>query len=219
MNKDTVVVVVVVTTMVYVSTGFLRSQPLYGTRPLVLLVHAVTLFVLLCVPLVLPTPLVHVWNPLPARTCPPYSPSLSCILQPSCLSRLLFLWSSSLARVPPLLPQMGNWELSRVAPSKQLPRHVRDRVFSAYKEATKLEDDNYKAWHCWAMVRPLSLVRHTCTLSRVPCLLSPVIRSPASCPLSPLTCPLSPVWLVLSPLLSSHATLLFFIGIVILLLY
>lgn len=37
-------------------------------------------------------------------------------------------------------------------PSKALPVHVRDRVFSAYKRATVLEDNNYKAWHCWAMV-------------------------------------------------------------------
>lgn len=48
---------------------------------------------------------------------------------------------------------MGNWELSQVAPSKPLPVSVRDRVFTAYKKATELEKDNYKAWHSWAMVR------------------------------------------------------------------
>lgn len=54
--------------------------------------------------------------------------------------------------VSPLSSQMGNWELSRVPPSKPLPITVRDRVFSAYSRATELEKDNYKAWHSWAMV-------------------------------------------------------------------
>lgn len=49
--------------------------------------------------------------------------------------------------------KMGNWELSRVPPSEPLPDGVRDKVFTAYKKATELEDDNYKAWHSWAMVR------------------------------------------------------------------
>lgn len=49
--------------------------------------------------------------------------------------------------------QMGNWELSLVAPSEPLPPNVRDRVFTAFKKATELESDNYKAWHLWAMVR------------------------------------------------------------------
>lgn len=48
---------------------------------------------------------------------------------------------------------MGNWELSRVAPTEPLSDNLRDRIFSAYEEATRLEPDNYKAWHSWAMVR------------------------------------------------------------------
>lgn len=49
--------------------------------------------------------------------------------------------------------QMGNWALSRVPPSKPLPENVCESVFEAYRRATLLESDNYKAWHCWAMVR------------------------------------------------------------------
>lgn len=55
-------------------------------------------------------------------------------------------------RMATIAHQMGNWELSQVAPSEPLPVGVRNRVFTAYKKATELEDDNYKAWHSWAMV-------------------------------------------------------------------
>ncbi|CAN0415273.1 unnamed protein product, partial [Hapterophycus canaliculatus] len=50
------------------------------------------------------------------------------------------------------LLKMGNWELSLVAPNEPLPPRVRDKIFSAFRKATELEGDNYKAWHHWAMV-------------------------------------------------------------------
>lgn len=58
--------------------------------------------------------------------------------------------------------QMGNWELSRVAPTEPLSDDMRDRIFSAYQMATQLEPENYKAWHSWAMVRcfMLEISRH-----------------------------------------------------------
>lgn len=113
---------------------------------------------------------------------------LLCLWLSSCLLMLCFSWMWW--RWLLFSRQMGNWELSRVPPSKQLPRHVRDRVFTAYKNATRLESDNYKAWHCWAMVRPLSLVRHTA--------LYPL--SPVSYPLPPIPCPLSLASYPLSPI-------------------
>lgn len=168
-----------------------------------LLVHVVSLFVLLCaacalhasrarlepsscsdMPLVLPMSLVHF-------------ATLVSLVPLVLLSRVpLVLLVGMLA---PVLRQIGNWELSRVAPSKQLPRHVRDRVFSAYKEATKLEDDNYKAWHCWAMVRPLSLVRHTGPLIPYPLSHVPCPQPPTPCPLSLIPSAVSPVPCFLSP--------------------
>lgn len=51
-----------------------------------------------------------------------------------------------------LVIQMGNWQLSLVPPSEPLPTDVRERVSEAYEKATRLEKDNYKAWHSWAMV-------------------------------------------------------------------
>ncbi|CAM9429783.1 unnamed protein product, partial [Ectocarpus sp. 8 AP-2014] len=66
------------------------------------------------------------------------------------------------------LLKMGNWELSQVAPSKPLPVPVRDRVFTAFKKATELEEDNYKAWHHWAMVnfRVVELAMQEASMSR-----------------------------------------------------
>ncbi|CAM9593323.1 unnamed protein product, partial [Ectocarpus sp. 12 AP-2014] len=66
------------------------------------------------------------------------------------------------------LLKRGNWELSLVPPSKPLPVPVRDRVFTAFKKATELEEDNYKAWHHWAMVnfRVVELAMQEASMSR-----------------------------------------------------
>lgn len=49
-----------------------------------------------------------------------------------------------------------------MAPTEPLSEEIGKRVFSAYRKATALEPDNYKAWHSWAMVSVPSF-RDSCT--------------------------------------------------------
>ncbi|KAG5176073.1 phosphatidylinositol 3 and 4-kinase-domain-containing protein [Tribonema minus] len=50
------------------------------------------------------------------------------------------------------LLKVGSWELSRAPPGQPLSPEVHAKVFASYRRVTELQADNYKAWHCWAMV-------------------------------------------------------------------